>query len=146
MGGRVKAAEKSFKYYTDNIWIAVTKTQHTIFFNYLDRCIKNKVKFNNIAYWWNFLPILKWCPVEGSGVFCSQLIAMACIEAGIIDLGVKYETVGYLDCCDFILVLKWLCCIKPKFNMLPFYSHSHNILNLNFSCHKYFCSTHLLRP
>lgn len=119
-GKGVKCHEKSFTFYEKRITVQVTKKQYEILFDYLDTCVKNKVPFNNLAYWWNFLPITRWCPIEGSGVYCSQLIANACAEAKIIDLDTKFKTTGSIECCDGFSCMSFLWIILGFFFIIGF--------------------------
>lgn len=48
---------------------------------------EEKVEFNAGGMWWNFLPLLKYAPLqrEGKSVFCSEYMVMLLQEAGLVE-------------------------------------------------------------
>lgn len=111
-GETARCGYKTADHYEKKIQVEVTKKQYKDFLYYLNDQVKNQVKFNDIGYAWNFIPILSWCKVKGSGKYCAQLLADALVYADIIDIDKKVLTDGYttksiFGCC---------CCCFPSIN------------------------------
>jgi len=100
----VKNSHRELKDYEHHKYrFSVTPIEHKRLKRYLHKQVRRKTDFNYAAYLSNFMPITRWCPCEGSGLYCAQFIMNALLSAGIIRGDIQVETTG---------ILPWfLCCI-----------------------------------
>jgi len=115
-GKAVTRTKKSLEYYDDKYVIRINDKQYGKLREFLDhscgfpmkdglrrrdrldeRIVLKPESFNTMAFFWNFMPILRCCPIRGSGYYCAQLVADAMKYAGIIRLkGRTVKTKGYM--------------------------------------------------
>jgi len=115
-GKSVTRTKKSLEFYEDKYLIRVNDKQYAKLREFLDHAcglpthhgarmrdqrgefvVRKPEPFNTMSFFWNFMPILRCCPIRGSGYFCAQLVADAMKYAGIIRLnGRTVKTKGYL--------------------------------------------------
>lgn len=105
-GKYVVAHQKSLKYYKkEKRDIIVNITQYNKLTKFLLHHMKNTTPFNSLAFFWNFMPITRCCPITGTGFFCAQFVAEALINSKILVYKTgktEITSTGYPSSCFFI--------------------------------------------
>jgi len=104
-GDTVRKVHKKAEGYFSKIAVYISNEKYNKLMEFMDSHTQ-RTKFNVQSFMWNFLPFTRFFPTKGKGKYCIQLLAEACVDAGIITLKGKISTDGYInDFCYWWLLI-----------------------------------------
>ncbi len=99
--GKVRRVTKTLINYSKKFVLWISEREYRRTRRFLDKRIGTP--FNTGALFWNFMPLLRYIPIRGTGYYCAQLIAEALAYANVINLDSTVPTRGYPT--------RFCCCI-----------------------------------